>query len=218
MTESFLIFTPNPPSISTMTSFGKLSQWRKLSNDLQNILGNYKKNGLNHQEMRFFNFLDQTFDQMTPSYLQKTIKKFMDKIKDETKDEMKENRIKITQNFFSNDKTIFNVNFRNIFPLVYIIMYILENISTKGKTSDVINDFINNDKIPEIKEKKDQKVIQIIKLFNNVKTLNICLYTEESNVSFKEKEKQAKINNVICMKPKIVFFFGLFYKALFKKN
>ena len=43
MADSFIIFTPNPPSISKLTSSGKQSQWTKIQKNLEKILENYKK-------------------------------------------------------------------------------------------------------------------------------------------------------------------------------
>ena len=211
MTESFLIFTSNPPNISRLNTAGKSMEWKKMTRNLQNILDNYQKNDLTHQEMKLFNFLDETFEEMTPSHLHKTIKKFMDKITDD----MKENGIKMIPISFTKEKLELTLNYGNIIPIVYIIKYILENIVTKGKTSDAIYDFIYKDKIPEFKEKKEQQFSQVIKLLNTVKTLNICLYTNPKDIYYKKKEKQAK-TNALYMEPKIVFFFGLFYKAFFK--
>ena len=211
MTESFLIFTSNPPNISRLNTAGKSLEWKKMTRNLQNILDNYQKNDLTHQEMKLFNFLDETFEEMTPSHLHKTIKKFMDKITDD----MKENGIKMIPISYTKEKSELTLNYGNIIPIVYIIKYILENIVTKGKTSDAIYDFIYKDKIPEFKEKKEQRFSQVIKLLNTVKTLNICLYTNPKDIYYKKKEKQAK-TNTLYMEPKIVFFFGLFYKAFFK--
>ena len=211
MTESFLIFTSNPPNISRLNTAGKSMEWKKMTRNLQNILDNYQKNDLTHQEMKLFNFLDETFEEMTPSHLHKTIKKFMDKITDD----MKENGIKMIPISYTKEKSELTLNYGNIIPIVYIIKYILENIVTKGKTSDAIYDFIYKDKIPEFKEKKEQQISQLIKLLNTVKTLNICLYTNPKDIYYKKKEKQAK-TNTLYMEPKIVFFFGLFYKAFFK--
>ena len=43
MAESFIIFTPNPPSISTLTSSGKQFEWTKIKKNLEKILDEYKK-------------------------------------------------------------------------------------------------------------------------------------------------------------------------------
>ena len=59
--SSFLIFNPNPPSISTMPPSGKESQLKKIKNKLQSILGDYKIYDLGHQEMKLFNFIEQNF-------------------------------------------------------------------------------------------------------------------------------------------------------------
>ena len=76
MKESFLIFTPNPPSISAMPSSHKTSQYKKIKSDIKNILDDYKINDLANQEMKLFNFIDMTFEEMNPSHLHKIIKKF----------------------------------------------------------------------------------------------------------------------------------------------
>ena len=121
MTESFLIFTSNPPNISRLNTAGKSMEWKKMTRNLQNILDNYQKNDLTHQEMKLFNFLDETFEEMTPSHLHKTIKKFMDKITDD----MKENGIKMIPISYTKEKSELTLNYGNIIPIVYIIMYIL---------------------------------------------------------------------------------------------
>ena len=161
--SSFLIFTPNPPTITTMPPSGKESQLKKLKNRLQNILQEYKENDLGHQEMKIFNFIEQNIEEMPSSYLYKIVKKFMDKIKDE----MKDNKVKAGHIAFHKDKSQFDLNFGHIFSLVNIIIYILENISSKGKTSDIIKDFIDKgiiriQRIIIITIK--QKIIKIIKI------------------------------------------------------
>ena len=219
MNESFLIFNPNPPGVNNMPKSGKNDLWKKMTYSLKVILDNYKKNDFTHQEMKLFNFLEEKekFEDMTPSHLHKVVKKFMEKIKDE----IRENGIKLSPLVFPKDISEFNLNYGNIYFIVNIMFYILENLTTKGKTSDVIKDFISSDKIPTFKEKKinDYSLSQIIKIFNNVKTLNFCLYKEEKDNynNNRKKEKQSK-NNIFYMDPKIVFFFGLFYKAFFKST
>ena len=54
MADSFIIYTPNPPSISTLTSSGKQFEWTKIKNSLENILAIYKNNDYEHQEFHFF--------------------------------------------------------------------------------------------------------------------------------------------------------------------
>ena len=56
MTDSFLIFSPCPPSINFMTSWGKQNEWKNINSDLQKVLENYKKNDLEHQEKIFLIF------------------------------------------------------------------------------------------------------------------------------------------------------------------
>ena len=216
MTESFLIFTPDLPSITLLPRSGKLHQWNSMSKEIQNIIDNYKKNDLENQEMKFFNFIDEKLEEMSTSHLHKIVKKLLEKIKDE----MKENGIKQNISSFNIDNSEFNLNFSNILSIVNIIINILDNLTTKGKTSDAVKDFIYQDKIPDFKEKKanDQTLSQIIQKFKEVKTLNICLYKDQKDNyinSYKKKDKQNR-NNTFYMDPKIIFFFSLFYKAFFK--
>ena len=214
--SSFLIFNPNPPSISTMPPSGKESQLKKIKNKLQSILGDYKIYDLGHQEMKLFNFIEQNFEEMPSNYLYKIVKKFIDKIIDE----MKENKIKAGHIIFPKDKSEFNLNFSHILSLVNIIIYILNNISSKGKTSDIIKDFIDKGQIPTFKNNKsyDDSFMKIINILKNVKTLNICLYTnpKDNYYNNRKKDSQNNKNNSFYMDPKIVFFFTLFYKAFFK--
>ena len=216
MTDSFLIFSPCPPSINFMTSWGKQNEWKNINSDLQKVLENYKKNDLEHQEKIFFDFLEKNLEDMTPSNLYKIIKKLMEKITDE----MRENGIKTGPVIFNKSGNSFNLNFSNILSLSNIIIYIIENISSKGKTSDIIYDFVYKGKIPPYKDNKmiGQEISKVIKAFDNVETLNICLYTNnKDNYNFhKKKEKQNKLN-YFYMDIKIVFFFGLFYKSFFNR-
>ena len=215
MTESFLIFTPNPPCITTMSSSNKQSQFKRIKNDIKNILEDYKNNDLANQEMKLFNFIDITFEEMNPSHLHKIIRKFMDEIRGE----MKRNGIKPYPISFPIDRTEFNLTFAHILSIVNIIMYILDNSNEKGKASDIIYNFIYKDKIPSVKDTKvnDQSILQVIKILKNVKTLNICLYsgTNDNYYNNRKKDKPYKSNG-FYMDSKVVFFFGLFYKAFFK--
>ncbi len=124
MTDSFLIFSPFPPSINIMTSWGKQNEWKNINSDLQKVLENYKKNDLEHQEKIFFDFLEKNLEDMTPSNLNKIIKKLMEK----TTDEMRENGIKTGPVIFNKSGNSFNLNFSNILSLSNIIIYIIENI------------------------------------------------------------------------------------------
>ena len=216
MAENFLIFTPNPPSITSLPNSGKQTKWNKLENQLKIILDNYKIDDLTNQEMNLFSFFDEKLEKMEKSHLHKIIKKFADKIKEE----MKNNHIKPGPISLKNDISEFNLNFGNILSIVYnIILYILENITSKGKTSEIIYDFIFNEKIPSFKENKGEvKIGKIIKLLDDVKTLNICLYKDPKDNYYnnRKKDKPPK-NNSFYMDPKIIFLFGLFYKSFFRK-
>ena len=83
MSDSFIIFTPNPPSISTLTSQGKQSHWTKIQKNLEKILENYKKNDFINQELNIFDIIDKPFGNMSHNHFLKIIKKLIEKIKDE---------------------------------------------------------------------------------------------------------------------------------------
>ena len=51
MDDSFIIFIPNPPSISKLTSSGKQSQWSNIRQDLEKLIENYKK-FYNHKSLK----------------------------------------------------------------------------------------------------------------------------------------------------------------------
>ena len=213
MTDSFLIFSPCPPSINFMTSWGKQNEWKNINSDLQKVLENYKKNDLEHQEKIFFDFLEKNLEDMTPSNLYKIIKKLMEKITDE----MRENGIKTGPVIFNKSGNSFNLNFSNILSLSNIIIYIIENISSKGKTSDIIYDFVYKGKIPPYKDNKmiGQEISKVIKAFDNVETLNICLYTNnKDNYNFHKKKKN-KINLIIFIWILRSYFFLAYFINLF---
>ena len=219
MNENFLIYSQKTKNIATMQPSDKDRQWIKIANELEAIIDYYRKNNLNLQEMKIFNFLDKPIEEISSksfSDLEKIIKTFIKKIKEEAK----ENGIQQLNPTFSKDKSELDLNFKNIFFIVNIMVIIVENISTKGKTSEAIYNFIFKDTIPEFKLKKsdESKLKQLLVRFNEVKILNICLYkSPEDNYNFhRKKEKQNNNNTTFYMDPKIVFFFGLFYKAFFK--
>ena len=219
MNENFLIYSQKIPNIATMQPSDKDRQWIKIANELEAIIDDYRKNNLILQEMKIFNFLDKPIEEISSksfSDLEKIIKTFIKKIKEEAK----ENGIQQLNPTFSKDKSELDLNFKNIFFIVNIMVIIVENISTKGKTSEAIYNFIFKDTIPEFKIKKsdEPKLKQLLGRFNEIKILNICLYkSPEDNYNFhRKKEKQNNNNTTFYMDPKIVFFFGLFYKAFFK--
>ena len=214
----FLIYNQNSSNIDTMESSAKNRRWIEVANELEKFLDNYKNNRLNLQEMKIFNFLEKPIEDLSlkpSSDLEKTIKIFIKKIKEE----IKENGIKVFPLKVSKDKSDFELNYKNILSIVNIMVLIIENISTKGKTYEAIYDFFFKDKIPEFKLKNpiEDSLKEVLRRFNDVKILNICLYkNQEDNYNYHiKKEKQIK-NNVFYMDPKIVFLFGLFYKAFFK--
>jgi esterase/lipase len=87
MADSFIIYTPNPPSISTLTSSGKQSEWTKITKNLEKILEDYKKNDLANQEMLLFEiFIDKPFKEMNCLQFYKVVRRIMEKINYEIKD------------------------------------------------------------------------------------------------------------------------------------
>ena len=219
MAESFIIFTPNPPSISTLTSSGKQFEWTKIKKNLEKILDEYKKNDYKNQEFELFDFIDKTFEEMSHNHFRGFVKKLIEKIKDE----MKENYLKpeaIT--FNSKDKSIIDLSFKNIFSLVNIIIYLIENNNSKGKSSDIIYNFAFEKKIPSFKDVLiyQKRLSQLISTLDSIKTLRISLYKENEDIYSNNENKKYKnsTKNTIGfrMDSKIVFFFSLFYKSLFK--
>ena len=51
MANRFLIYIPNPPSISTLTSSGTQTKWNTIKNNLAKVLENYKNNEYYLQEL-----------------------------------------------------------------------------------------------------------------------------------------------------------------------
>ena len=219
MAESFIIFTPNPPNISILTSSGKQFEWTKIKKYLEKILDEYKKNDYKNQEFELFDFIDKTFEEMSHNHFRGFVKKLIEKIKDE----MKENYLRpeaIT--FNSKDKSIIDLSFKNIFSLVNIIIYLIENNNSKGKSSDIIYNFAFEKKIPSFKDVLiyQKRLSQLISTLDSIKTLRISLYKENEDIYSNNENKKYKnsTKNTIGfrMDSKIVFFFSLFYKSLFK--
>ena len=219
MVDSFIIYTPNPPSISTLPSSGKQTEWKKTINNLKILLENYKKNDFNNQESELFDFIDKSFEEMNPKDFYKNIKNLMEKIKDD----IKLNNYKLDSiSFNSLDRSVFNLTFKNIFLLVDIIIHIIENTNSKGKIYDIVYDFVYNNKIPSFKDEIYHKQ-QLSKLFSNlnsVQTIKLCLYEENEDINISKENKKNDNRNIknssFKMDSKIVFFFSLFYKSIFK--
>ena len=152
---------------------------------------------------------------MSHNHFRGFVKKLIEKIKDE----MKENYLKpeaIT--FNSKDKSIIDLSFKNIFSLVNIIIYLIENNNSKGKSSDIIYNFAFEKKIPSFKDVLiyQKRLSQLISTLDSIKTLRISLYKENEDIYSNNENKKYKnsTKNTIGfrMDSKIVFFFSLFYK------
>ena len=212
MANRFLIYIPNPPSISTLTSSGTQTKWNTIKNNLAKVLENYKNNEYYLQELELFDFIDQPFNGMSNSHFHKIIKKLMDKLKEE----IKEYNLKAEPiSFNKEDKTIFNLTFKNLYCLVNIMMYLLEYTTSKGKTSDIVYEFAFKNKVPKIKDVliHKQQLSKVLSNLQSIQTIKISLYKENEDIYNNKKNKK---NSIFRMDPKIVFFFSLFYKSIFK--
>ena len=216
MAESFLIYTPNPPSISTLTSSGKQSEWTKIKKNMENLLMNYKTNDYENQETELFDFIDKPFKEMSCSHFLKIIKKLIEKIKDDDKEyNLKSEPV----TFNSNDINVFHLTFRNIFALAHIIIHLIENTTSKKKLSDVVYEFAYKNTIPSYKNVviNKQDLTELINYLNYVKTLKIRIFNENEDTYLNnENKKNSKSNNIrFKMDSKIVLLFSLFFKTLF---
>ena len=221
MADSFIIFTPNPPSISTLTSSGKQSQWSKIKSNLEKLLENYKKNDYYNQELDLFEIVDKPFSEMSHNHFFKIIKKLVDKIKEE----MKESNLKIEPvNYKPADNGIFTITYKNIISLVNIIIYIMDNLPSKGKPYDIVYDFAYNANIPKFKDTsmQNQQLSKLLKQLETIQTIKISLYKENedkhlnNNENKKNNIKNSKSLTSFKMDGKIILLFSLFYKAIFK--
>ena len=228
MADSFIIYTPNPPSISTLTSSGKHSEWTKIKNNLEKCLTNYKNNDYEHQEFYFFDFLEKNLEEMTHSQFFKVVKKLMEKIKEEKK----EYNLKVEPiSFNKSDISVFNLSFKNIMSLINIIMYLIENSTSKNK-ADIVYDFSYNNKIPAFKDVliHKQQLTKLLSKLDSVKTLKIkliddndCIYLNNQKIKYSNSNninnaKEIKIKNskYLALNSKFVFFFSLFFRTIFK--
>ena len=206
MANRFLIYIPNPPSISTLTSSGTQTKWNTIKNNLAKVLENYKNNEYYLQELELFDFIDQPFNGMSNSHFHKIIKKLMDKLKEE----IKEYNLKAEPiSFNKEDKTIFNLTFKNLYCLVNIMMYLLEYTTSKGKTSDIVYEFAFKNKVPKIKDVliHKQQLSKVLSNLQSIQTIKISLYKENEDIYNNKKNKK---NSIFRMDPKIVFFLVYF--------
>jgi hypothetical protein len=216
MTESFIIYTPNPPSISTLTSSGKQSQWSNIQKGLEELLDNYKKNDFGHQELELFDFIEKPLDELSNKDFFKVIKKLTERIKDH----IEENDLSPEPVMFnSSDRNIFNLTYKNIFSIVNDIIYIIDNITSKGKTYDIVHDFAYKGILPQFKDAIISKQ-QLSKLFmelDSIKIVNVCLYKENDDLFPNNKNENKKdMNENYEMDKKVVFYFCIFFSAIFK--
>ena len=219
MADSFIIFTPNPPSISTLTSSGKQSQWTKIQKNLEKILENYKKNDFINQELNIFDIIDKPFGNMSHNHFLKIIKKLVEKIKDEIKEyNLKPESI----TFSSSDNATFNITYKKVFSLANIIMYILDNITSKGKLADIVYDFAFKGIMPKFKDISisKQQISKVLAELDSMKVIRICLYKENEDIYSNNENKKSINKNMknlaFKMDSKIILLFSLFYKAFFK--
>ena len=223
MADSFIIFTPNPPSISTLTSYGKNSLWTDIKKHLDKLIKNYKINDFYNQELELCEIIDQPFSEMSHNHFLKIVKKIADKIKDNIEDlEIKQEPV----TFNSSDNTIFNLTYKNIFSLANIIIYILDNITSKGKLSDIVYDFSYKGIIPKYKDISiaKQQISSLLSELESIKIIKINLYKEKENEDITSNNnndnKKNSFKNIknfnFQIDLKIVLFFSLFIKPIFK--
>ena len=210
MADSFLIYTPNPPSISTLTSSGKQSQWSNIQKGLEELLENYKKNDFGHLELELFDFIEKPLDELSNKDFFKVIKKLTERIKDH----IEENDLSPEPVMFnSSDRNIFNLTYKNIFSIVNDIIYIIDNITSKGKTYDIVHDFAYKGILPQFKDAIISKQ-QLSKLFmelDSIKIVNVCLYKENDDLFPNNKNENKKdMNENYEMDKKVVFYFCIF--------
>ena len=212
MTESFIIYTPNPPSISTLTSSGKQSEWNRMKENLEKILENYKKNEYNNNiEFKCCELMDKSLEEMNHSQFYKLIKRLIEKIKED----FKENNLKVEDITFNpKDRTIFDLSFKNIISLVNIIIFIIENNISKGNKSDIIYDFAFKNKIPKCKDNAiiyKKQLSKIMSDLDSIQIINLCLCKKNEDNLNNENKKNNK-NSYI----NLIFFFSLFFRTIFK--
>ena len=220
MAESFIIFTPNPPSISTLTSSGKQSQWKRIQDNLAKILKNYTKNEFFNQELELCDIIDKPFDKMSHNHFLKVTKKLIEKIKDDIKEyNLKPESI----TFNSKDTGTFNLTYKKVFSLVNVIIYIIDNITSKGKLADIVYDFAFKGIMPKFKDVaiSKQQISKVLIELDSIKIIKINLYKENEDIysnSENKKSSSKSLKNYMSFKmdSKIVLLFSLFYKAFFK--
>ena len=219
MDDSFIIFIPNPPSISKLTSSGKQSQWSSIKQELEKLIENYKKYDYFNQEAVLFDVIDKPFPNMSNNHFLKIIKKLIEKIKEDIKEyNLKPEPI----SFISSESGIFTITFKNIFSLVNIIMYIIDNITSKGQLYDIVYDFSFKGIMPKFKDSSisNQQISNLLAKLNSIQTIkiNLCKENEDIYSNFNDnKSNNDKNLNTFKMDTKIILLFSLFFNAFFKK-
>ena len=219
MDDSFIIFIQNPPSISKLTSLGKQAKWSSIKQELEKLIENYKKYDYFNQEAVLFDIIDKPFPNMSNNHFLKIIKKLIDKIKEEIKEyNLKPEPI----SFNSSESGMFNITFKNIFSFVNIIIYIIDNITSKGKLYDIIYDFSFKGVMPKFKDSSisNQQLSNLLLKLNSIQTIKINIYKENEDIysSYNDnKNNNDKNLNPFKMDTKIILLFSLFFNAFFKK-
>ena len=98
-------------------------------------------------------------------------------------------------------------------------MHIIDNTTSKGKTCDIVYDFAYKRKLPKYKDIiiNKQQLSKILDNLQSIQTIKIRLYKENENIYSNNENKKNNIKNTIFkMNHKIVFFFSLFFKTIFK--
>ena len=180
---------------------------------------NYKKNDFINQELNIFDIIDKPFGNMSHNHFLKIIKKLIEKIKDEIKEyNLKPESI----TFSSSDSATFNITYKKVFSLANIIMYILDNITSKGKLADIVYDFAFKGIMPKFKDISisKQQISKVLAELDSMKVIRICLYKENEDIYSNNENKKTINKNIknlaFKMDSKIILLFSLFYKAFFK--
>ena len=218
MADSFIVYIPNPPNIALLTSSGKQSQWVKIQKTVEKIIENYIKNDFAHLELGLCDVIDKPLENLSHSHFFKTIKKIMEKIKDDFKEK---NLKPESLTFNKTDNNVFNLTYKNIISLVYIIINIIENTTSKGKIYDIVHDFAYKNVIPLFKDFyiSKQQVSKLIIGLDSIKKINICLYKDYEDIclnsEIKKRDKNTDVNK-FKMDVKLIIFFSIFINAIFK--
>ena len=172
----------------------------------------FKINDFYNQELELCDIIDQPLSEMSHNHFLKIVKKIADKIKDNIEDlEIKQE----PATFNSSDNTIFNLTYKNIFSLVNIIIYILDNITSKGKLNDIVYNFAYKGIMPKFKDISiaKQQISSLLSELESIKIIKINLYKEKENEDITSNNK-----NPYLINEEQILSLGNDYKDIFLSN